>query len=50
MASDLIAIPPGSEVLFRDKTKKCISKLQEYRMSELKGYGFKTEVYRGVFC
>jgi len=49
---DLIAIPPGSEVLFSEiKTKKGkVSKLQEYRMSELKGYGFKTEVYRGVFC
>ena len=49
---DLIAIPRGSEVLFSEiKTKKGkVSKLQEYRMSELKGYGFKTEVYRGVFC
>jgi len=48
---DLIAIAPGSNVLFSEiKTKNGrVSKLQEYRMSELKGYGFGTEVYRGVF-
>jgi Holliday junction resolvase len=46
---DLIAIPPQSDVLFVEvKTAKGkVSKLQEYRLKELKNYGFRTEVYRG---
>ncbi len=46
---DIIAIPPNSGVLFSEvKTKKGrLSKLQEYRLKELEGYGFRTEVYRG---
>ncbi len=46
---DLIAIPKDSEVLFSEiKTEKGkLSKLQEYRLKELNGYGFETEVYRG---
>jgi len=46
---DIIAIPPNSGVLFSEvKTKKGrLSKLQEYRLKELDGYGFRTEVYRG---
>tara|TARA_R100000988_G_C3999278_1_gene167872 strand:+ start:886 stop:1125 length:240 start_codon:yes stop_codon:yes gene_type:complete len=46
---DIIALPPGSEVLFSEIKKKDgrLSILQEYRLKELKEYGFKTEVYRG---
>ena len=46
---DLIAIPKGADVLFSEvkKPNGKVSKLQEYRLKELKGYGFKTEVYRG---
>ena len=46
---DLIAIPPGSEVLFSEikKPDGKASKLQEYRLKELTKYGFKTEIYRG---
>jgi hypothetical protein len=46
---DIIAIPPNSGVLFSEvKTKTGrLSKLQEYRLKELDGYGFRTEVYRG---
>tara|TARA_R100000655_G_scaffold57705_1_gene96083 strand:- start:7984 stop:8241 length:258 start_codon:yes stop_codon:yes gene_type:complete len=46
---DLIAIPPNSDVLFVEvkKPKGKLSKLQEYRIKELKKYGIKTEVYRG---
>jgi Holliday junction resolvase len=46
---DIIAIPPNSGVLFSEvktKTGK-LSKLQEYRLKELEGYGFRTEVFRG---
>lgn len=46
---DIIAIPPRSGVLFSEvktKTGK-LSKLQEYRLKELEGYGFRTEVFRG---
>ena len=46
---DLIAIPPYSDVLFVE-VKKCngkLSKLQQYRIKELKSYGIKTEVHRG---
>ena len=46
---DLIAIPPDSDVLFIEvKTPKGkTSKLQEYRLEELKKHGVRTEVYRG---
>ena len=46
---DLIAIPPDSDVLFVEvKTPKGkTSKLQEYRLEELKKHGARTEVYRG---
>ena len=46
---DLVAIPKDSEVLFSEvKTPKGkVSKLQEYRLKELKDYGFNTEIYRG---
>ncbi len=46
---DLIAIPPGSDVLFSEVKKPDgkVSKLQEYRLKELTKYGFKTEIHRG---
>jgi|TARA_R110002020_G_scaffold7599_2_gene31806 Holliday junction resolvase len=46
---DLIAIPKNTNVLFSEiKTPKGkVSKLQEYRLNELKKHGFKTEVYKG---
>jgi len=46
---DLIAIPKDSNVLFSEiKTPSGkLSKLQEYRISELEKHGLKTEVYRG---
>ena len=46
---DLIAIPPDSDVLFVEvKTSKGkVSKLQEYRLEELKKHGVRTEIYRG---
>ena len=46
---DILAIPPDSNVIFSEvKTPKGrLSKLQEYRLKELDGYGFRTEVYRG---
>ena len=46
---DIIALPPGSEVLFSEikKPEGRLSILQEYRLKELKEYGFKTEIYTG---
>ena len=46
---DLLALHPNNEVLFVEvKTKKGrVSKLQEYRMKEIKDHGFNAEVYRG---
>lgn len=46
---DLLAIPPESNVLFCEvkKPNGQLTKLQEYRLKELKSYGFKTEVYKG---
>jgi len=46
---DLLAIPPNSDVLFVEvkKPNGKLSKLQEYRLKELKKHGIKTEVYRG---
>ena len=47
---DIIAIPPNAPVLFSEvKTPKGrVSKIQEYRLKELKKYGFKTEIYNGL--
>ena len=46
---DIIAIPKDSGVLFSEvKTPKGkVSKLQEYRLKELKDHGCRTEIYRG---
>tara|TARA_R100000808_G_C2154151_1_gene164949 strand:+ start:7591 stop:7839 length:249 start_codon:yes stop_codon:yes gene_type:complete len=46
---DLLAIPPGCEVLFSEikKPKGKVSKLQEYRLKELEKHGCKTEIYKG---
>lgn len=46
---DLIAIPQQSDVLFIEvkKSKGKLSKLQEYRIKELKSHGIKIEVYYG---
>ena len=46
---DLVAFKPNADVLFSEVKKPTgiVSKLQEYRLKELEGYGFKTEVYRG---
>jgi|TARA_R110000772_G_scaffold41779_1_gene97376 Holliday junction resolvase len=46
---DIVAIPPNTNVIFSEvktPTGK-VSTLQEYRLNELKEYGFRTEVYRG---
>ena len=45
---DLIAIPPNSNVIFSEVKRPSgkLSRLQEYRLKELEGYG-RTEVYRG---
>jgi Holliday junction resolvase len=46
---DLIAIPPDSDVLFSEvkRPNGRLSKLQEYRLKQLKEHGCRTEVYRG---
>jgi hypothetical protein len=46
---DLLAIPPGCEVLFSEvkKPNGRLSKLQKYRLKELEKHGCKTEVYKG---
>ena len=46
---DLIAIPKGSDVLFSEiKTPRGrLSKLQQYRIKELKEHGLRTEIYKG---
>ena len=46
---DLIAIPPGSNVLFSEikKPRGKLSALQKYRIKELEQHGIQTEVYRG---
>lgn len=46
---DLIAIPPGSDVLFSEVKRPygTLSELQKYRLKELDNHGCKTEVYRG---
>ena len=46
---DVLALHPDYGIEFYEiKTKKGkVSKLQEYRMIELKEYGFTAEIYRG---
>ena len=46
---DLIALPPNCNVLFSEikAPRGRVSKLQEYRLKELKEHGFKTEIYKG---
>ena len=46
---DLLAIPPGCQVLFSEvkKPNGKLSKLQEYRIKDLKNHGCRTEVYKG---
>tara|TARA_R100000935_G_scaffold57769_1_gene92619 strand:- start:481 stop:720 length:240 start_codon:yes stop_codon:yes gene_type:complete len=46
---DLIAIPPDSKVLFSEikKPEGKLSRLQEFRLKQLKDHGCQTEVYRG---
>jgi len=46
---DILALKPGADVLFSEvkRPKGKVSRLQEYRLKELEGYGFKTEVHRG---
>jgi Holliday junction resolvase len=46
---DIIAIPPGVPVKFIEVKKPGENPrpLQEYRMKELRSYGFITEVYDG---
>lgn len=46
---DVLGIHPDGRVIFSEiKTPKGrLSKIQEYRLRELEGYGFKTEVYKG---
>ena len=46
---DVLGIHPDGRVIFSEiktPTGK-LSKIQEYRLRELEGYGFKTEVYKG---
>lgn len=46
---DLLAIPPDCPVLFSEvkKPNGKLTKLQEYRLKELKNHGCTTEVYKG---
>lgn len=46
---DLLAIPKNSDVLFIEVKKPDgkLSKLQEYRINELKSNNIRTEIYRG---
>lgn len=46
---DLVAIPPDCGVLFSEvkRPEGKLSRLQEYRLKELKEHGVRTEVYRG---
>lgn len=45
---DIIAVKKN-DVLFVEvkKPNGVVSKLQEYRLKEIEGYGIKTEIYRG---
>jgi Holliday junction resolvase len=46
---DIIAIPPNSDVLFVEVKRPDgkLTKLQEFRIKELKDAGIKAEVFRG---
>lgn len=46
---DLLAIPRNSDVLFIEVKRPDgkLSKLQEYRINELKSHGISTELYKG---
>lgn len=46
---DLIAIPKGADVLFVEVKKKSgkTSKLQDYRIKELREHGVKVEIHKG---
>ena len=46
---DLIAIPRDSDVLFSEIKRPTgrLSKLQEYRIKELRTYGLQVEPYKG---
>ena len=46
---DLLAIPKDSKGLFVEVKKPGgkLSKVQEYRIKELKKHGIRTEIYRG---
>lgn len=46
---DLLAIPPHSDVLFIEVKRPDgkLSKLQEYRINELKANNIRAEIYRG---
>jgi|TARA_B110000285_G_scaffold137705_1_gene154231 Holliday junction resolvase len=47
---DLLALHPEKEILFLEvKTRKGrVSKLQEYRIKELREHGFKADIFRGT--
>ena len=47
---DLLALHPNKEILFVEvKTKTGrVSKLQEYRIKELKDHGFEATIHRGT--
>lgn len=47
---DLVAIPPNSDVLFVEVKKPDgkLSKLQEFRLKELKNHGVKVEIFKGI--
>jgi len=47
---DLIAIPKGCDVLFVEvkKPNGKLSKLQEYRLKELKEHGINVEIFKGT--
>ena len=47
---DLIAIPRDSDVEFYEvkRPKGKVSKLQEYRLKELRAHGIKVEIYKGI--
>ena len=46
---DVLGIHPDGRVIFSEIKTPIgkLSKIQEYRLKELSGYGFQTEVYRG---
>ena len=47
---DLLALHPEKDILFLEvKTRKGrVSKLQEYRIKELREHGFKADIFRGT--